>query len=135
MANEAVNTTTTAVAKVLPPLPAVDTGGTILTTLGYLCLLLGLIFFVYWLLKRLGFQGMGIRSGKGAPRLLTRLMVGNRQSVAVVRYRDKDMVLGITEENITLLREFEADEEDEIEEDTVLTEFASMLKRSKGDAE
>lgn len=116
-------------------LPAVDTGGAFLTTLGYLCLLLGVIFFAYWLLKRLGFHGMGIRTGRGAPRLLTRLMLGNRQSVAVVRYRDKDMVLGVTEEHITLLREFDANEDEEEIEAPEPVSFASLLKRSKDDAE
>jgi len=119
-------------------LPAVDTGGMVLTTLGYLCLLLGVIFLAYWLLKRLGFHGMGIRSGSGAPRLLTRLMLGNRQSVAVVRYRDKDMVLGVTEEHISLLREFDADDVDETGEEVEVAKpvnFASLLKRSKDNAE
>ncbi|SOB58612.1 Flagellar protein [Pseudodesulfovibrio profundus] len=110
-------------------LPAVDTGSTILVTLGYLCLLLGVIFFAYWLLKRLGFGGMGVHRGKGAPQLLTRLMLGNRQSVAVIRYRDKDMVLGVTEDNITLLKEFEADDDD-LEADTS-SGFAAMLKRNR----
>jgi len=127
----AVNATATAVSKTPLALPAVDTGGTILATLGYLCLLLGVIFFAYWLLKRLGFHGMGMRSGKGAPHLLTRLMLGNRQSVAVVRYRDKDMVLGVTEEQITLLREFNADEDASETEEAPPVSFASLLKRSK----
>ncbi|QGY39250.1 flagellar biosynthetic protein FliO [Pseudodesulfovibrio cashew] len=109
------------------PLPAVDIGSSVLVTLGYLCLLLGVIFLAYWLLRRLGVQGMGVRSGNGAPRLLTRLMLGNRQSVAVVRYRDKDMVLGVTEERVTLLREFEAD--DAAEEAPADTGFARLLKR------
>lgn len=108
-------------------LPVADTGHSILITFGYLCLLLGVIFFAYWLLKRLGFHGMGVHSGRGAPQLLTRLMLGNRQSVAVVRYRDKDMVLGVTEEQISLLKEFDAD--DSGVEVASPKSFASLLKR------
>lgn len=110
-------------------LPVVDTGSTILVTLGYLCLLLGVIFFAFWLLKRLGFGGMGVQHGKRSPLLLSRLMLGSRQSVAVIRYRDRDMVLGVTEENITLLKEFDADQS-EIEAEKPVG-FSAMMKRNK----
>lgn len=111
-------------------LPVVDTGSTVLVTLGYLCLLLGVIFFAYWLMKRLGLGVMGVRSFRGGPQLVSRLMLGNRQSVAVVRYRDKDILLGVTEENITLLKEFDADDEAEAPKQK---SFASMMKRSTDD--
>ena len=73
---------------------------------------------------------MGVRSFRGGPQLLSRLMLGNRQSVAVVRYRDKDLVLGVTEEHITVLREFDAEDEAEAPKKK---SFASMLKRSTDD--
>lgn len=112
----------------MPPLPLADTGHTVLITLGYLCLLLGIIFFAYWLMKKLGFHGMGVHAGKNAPQLMSRLMLGNRQSVAVVRYREKDMVIGVTENNINLIREFEA--EDSEPESGERRSFASLLKRT-----
>jgi len=121
LANTAANATATMA------LPAVDTGSTILVTLGYLCLLLGVIFFAYWLMKKLGLKGMGVRSFRNGPQLLSRLMLGNRQSVAVVRYRDKDLVIGVTEERISLLKEFDADESDV--EAAEPKSFASLLKR------
>ena len=107
-------------------LPAVDSGTTILTTAGYLCLLLGVIFLAYWLLKRYGVPG-ALTGGPGGPKLVSRLMLGNRQSVAVVRYRDKDLLLGVTEHNVTLLAEEEAAPEKEPAE---RKSFASVLKRS-----
>ncbi len=121
MANTAANATAM-------QLPAVDTGATVFVTLGYLCLLLGVIFLAFWLMKRLGFQGMGAHSSKGGPQLLSRLMLGNRQSVAVVRYRDKDLVLGVTEERINLIKEFDA--ADSAEDNVRPRAFASLLKRS-----
>ena len=108
------------------PLPAVDSGTTILTTAGYLFLLLGVIFLAYWLLKRFGVPG-ALTSGRGGPRLLSRLMLGNRQSVAVVRYRDKDLLLGVTEHNITLLSEAGADPD---QDPPAPKSFAAMLKRN-----
>ncbi|OIQ50401.1 flagellar biosynthesis protein FliO [Pseudodesulfovibrio hydrargyri] len=104
-------------------------GTTILTTAGYLFLLLGVIFLAYWLLKRFGVPGALTSSGPGAPKLVNRLMLGNRQSVAVVRYRDKDLLLGVTEHNVTLLAEEEAAPEPERAERRT---FASVLKRSAG---
>jgi len=108
-------------------LPAVDSGTTILTTAGYLFLLLGVIFLAYWLLKRYGVPGMLAGSSPDGPRLVNRLMLGNRQSVAVVRYRDKDLLLGVTEHNVTLLAEEEAAPQKEPAERKA---FASVLKRS-----
>ncbi|EGB15933.1 hypothetical protein DND132_2730 [Pseudodesulfovibrio mercurii] len=110
-------------------LPAVDSGTTILTTAGYLFLLLGVIFLAYWLLKRFGVPGALTSSGPNGPRLVNRLMLGNRQSVAVVRYRDKDLLLGVTEHNVTLLAEEEAAPEPE---PAGRRSFASVLKRSAG---
>jgi len=112
-------------------LPDVGSGTTLLTSLGYFCLLLGIIFLAYYLLKRLGFHGLGIQGGTNAPQLISRLMLGNRQSVAIVRYRDKDMVLGVTEERVSILREFDADYSDE--EDGKPKNFATFLKRGKHD--
>ncbi|WP_239057753.1 flagellar biosynthetic protein FliO [Pseudodesulfovibrio sp. JC047] len=109
-------------------LPAVDSGATLLTTAGYLFLLLGVIFLAYYLLKRFGVP-TAFMAGQNGPRLISRLMLGNRQSVAVVRYRNKDLLLGVTENTISLLGEEDAD--DTQEPVTPKTNFASFLKRAK----
>jgi len=109
-------------------LPVVDSGATILTTAGYLCLLLGVIYLAYYLLKRFGIKGMMGPSNAYGPHLTGRLMLGNRQSVAVVRYKDKELILGVTEEQISLLSEGEADESEDAPLQT--KSFASILKRS-----
>jgi flagellar protein FliO/FliZ len=112
-------------------LPVVDSGATILTTAGYLCLLLGVIYLAYYMLKRFGIQGMMGQSGTNGPYLVSRLMLGNRQSVAVVRYKDKELVLGVTEERINVLSEGEVSEDVELPVPT--KNFASFLKRSTAD--
>ncbi len=112
-------------------LPIVDTGATFFTTLGYLCLLLGVIFLAYYLLRRLGIQGVGMQGGEGAPRLMSRLMLGQHHGVVVVRYRGKDMLLGVTEERISLLDKGDADES--LKVSTGPKSFASFLKRSTDD--
>jgi len=109
--------------------PLVDTGTSIFTTAGYLFLILGVIFLAYWVLRRYGPYGATpAGSGGNTPKLLGRLLLGSRQSVTVVRYRHKTLVLGVTEENINLLTELEGEEEDE-EEDSLSLNFANLLKR------
>lgn len=128
-----MDSTTAAVNATVVPmqLPEVSAGATVMTTAGYLFLLLGVIYLAYYLLKRFGIQGMIGSSGSNAPQLVSRLMLSNRQSVAVVRYKDKDLILGVTEERINLLTEMEADEADELPARTKT--FASFLKRSTDD--
>ena len=46
-------------------------------------------------------------------------------------YRDKDLVLGVTEERINLLREFDAEEDDQATPEP--KSFASLLKRKTDD--
>ncbi|WP_250645542.1 flagellar biosynthetic protein FliO [Salidesulfovibrio onnuriiensis] len=111
--------------------PLGDAGiGSVFSTAGYLCLILGVIFLAYWLLRRYGPYGATpARGGSHNPRLLGRLLLGNRQSVTVVRYRDKTLVLGVTEERISLLTELEGEEEEE-EDGSLSMNFASLLKRN-----
>jgi flagellar protein FliO/FliZ len=109
-------------------LPVVDAGSTVLTTLGYLCLLLAIIFMAYYLLRRLGVPGMSAQGGAGAPKLIGRLMLGQRQSVVVIRHRDKDLLLGVTEHSITRLDQDVASDEDG-EPSPEPRSFASLLKR------
>ena len=73
-------------------LPEVNAGTMALTTAGYLFLLLGVIYLAYYLLKRFGVQGMIGSSGTNAPQLVSRLMLSNRQSVAVVRRSEERRV-------------------------------------------
>lgn len=110
------------------PLPIVDTTSTVFTTVGYLCLLLGVIFLAFYLLRRIGFHGLARQGGPSAPTLVGRLMLAQRQALVVVRYRDKDLLLGVTENRISLLDKEEAGEE--LPEPVKNMNFASLLKRS-----
>jgi flagellar protein FliO/FliZ len=111
------------------PLPLVDSGATILSTLGYLCLLLGVIFLAYYLLKRLGIQGWGAQGGPGGPRLMSRLALGARQSVTVVRFRGRDLLLGVTENHVSLIAEAEACDDPEGDVLPRPKTFAALLKK------
>jgi len=77
-----------------------------------LLLILVLIFVAYWLLKRFGPKfGLGPGGRGGMLRLMAHLSLGPRKSIIVVRFLNKDMVLGVTDHTITLLTEGSAEHE------------------------
>ena len=100
-------------------------------TFGALFLILGLIFFGFWLLKRYGGRlGLGL-TGRGDLRFLGQMTLGARRSVAVVRFQDKLLVLGVTDHHITLLTETDVSDESPSDDGT---RFASALDNaSRGD--
>jgi len=75
-----------------------------------LLVILLVIFAGFWLLRRFGPKlGLGPSGRGGLLRLTAHLSVGPRRSVIVVRFKDKDLVLGVTDHAITLLTEGNAD--------------------------
>ncbi len=92
----------------IAPLPAVEYGLTgVALKMGLtLAVLLGVIFAAFWLLKRYGPKiGLGPGGRGGNLRLTDHLSVGPKKSVVVVRFLNKDLVLGVTEHSITRLAE------------------------------
>ncbi len=81
-----------------------DAGVTsILKMSGALFLILAMLFMIYYLMKRLnlghGFTG----ARKGELKIVDRLPLGPRQNITVIKYRGQDLVLGVTQDKITLL--------------------------------
>lgn len=117
-----------------------DPGNSLLSsafsTAAWLCVLLGCIFLAYWLLRRFGPRGIARGRGADSPRLMGRLMMGQRQHVDVIRVHGRTFLLGVTEANINLLSEIEPqpgqcfDDEDEDE----FTNFTEMLGKQSGDS-
>lgn len=90
------------------PLPAIEYGLTgVALKMGLtLAVLLGVIFAAFWLLKRYGPKiGLGPGGRGGSLRLMDHLPVGPKKSVVVVRFLNKDLVLGVTDHTITRLAE------------------------------
>ncbi|MHC1791095.1 flagellar biosynthetic protein FliO [Solidesulfovibrio sp.] len=105
------------------PLPPTDYGLTgVALKMGLtLLVILAFIFAAFWLLKRYGPKfGIGPTGRGGKLRLIDHLPVGPRKSIVVVRFLNKDMVLGITEQSITFLSEANAD-------DAAAPDFADTL--------
>jgi flagellar protein FliO/FliZ len=89
------------------------------------------MFLAYYLLKRLGIQGWGAHGGKDGPRLISRLALGARQSVTVVRFRDRDLLLGVTEDRVSLLADVEAGEDEDRASGP--KSFAALLGKKTGE--
>ena len=90
------------------PLPGTEYGlaGVALKMGLTLAVLLGVIFAAFWLLKRYGPKiGLGPGGRGGMLRLVDHLAVGPKKSVVVVRFLNKDLVLGVTDHSITRLAE------------------------------
>ena len=77
--------------------------GSVLKMSGSLFLILALLLFVYYFMRRLNVGGSFPGSRKGKLEIVERLPLGPRQSVAVIKYCDKEIVIGVTQGNITLL--------------------------------
>ena len=97
-----------AAAPLAAPLPGTEYGLTgVALKMGLtLAVLLGVIFAAFWLLKRYGPKiGLGPGGRGGMLRLMDHLAVGPKKSVVVVRFLNKDLVLGVTDHSITRLAE------------------------------
>ncbi len=77
----------------------------IMKTVAVLACIVGLMFFIVWLLKKLA---PGVVRGPAQRvdlRLLTQLSLGSRQKLVVVRVADRTLLIGVAEGSITTLAE------------------------------
>ena len=72
--------------------------------LAIVCFALALLWALLWLVKRYG-RGSGFLGGATAMRVESRLALGPKKWIIVVRYLDRRLVLGLTDANISLLTE------------------------------
>ena len=76
-----------------------------------LLLILGLIFLAFALLKRYGLAARLQGRTTSALRIEERIALGPRKQLVVVRFLNKLLVLGVTDANINLIAEHQADHE------------------------
>lgn len=89
----------------LPNLPNLDlTWSGYFEALAILCFVLALVLAVLWLVKKRGSSGF-FSSSAPAMRLESRLALGPKKWLIVVRCQDRRLVLGVTEKSINLLTE------------------------------
>ncbi|WP_421903953.1 flagellar biosynthetic protein FliO [Maridesulfovibrio sp.] len=66
--------------------------------------ILAMLLLAYYFMRRLNIGGSFPGARKGVLEIVDRLPLGPRQNITVVRYRDREMVVGVTQDNITLLQ-------------------------------
>ncbi len=102
--------------QVAPPLPS-DSGfswGGYFQSIGILLFLLAALWLLVWFVRKYGRFNFIPRPGDfphGGLRLEAQLPLGPKKGLAVVRFLDKRLLVGITEQQITLLQEVKDNDE------------------------
>lgn len=103
-------------------------GGLLLRTLGALLLIVGLIIAASWGIKRMG----GARFGAAqtdAPelRVLASVALGDKRSLAIVRFGERNLLVGSTAQSITLLAE-DAEETNDVYASAAIPQARSVAE-------
>ncbi|CCO23033.1 Flagellar biosynthesis protein FliO [Maridesulfovibrio hydrothermalis AM13 = DSM 14728] len=77
--------------------------GSLLKMSGALFFILAMLLLAYYVLRRFNFGSSFAGARRGNLQIVERLPLGQRQNVTVIKYRDCEMVLGVTQDKITLL--------------------------------
>ncbi|MGX9456337.1 flagellar biosynthetic protein FliO [Photobacterium damselae subsp. damselae] len=77
----------------------------IATTLASLLLVIGLIFLLAWLVKRM--QVTGFKGRQQELQIVSQLAVGTKERIALVQVGQEQVLVGITAHNISLLTKLE----------------------------
>lgn len=82
-------------------------GSLILRTFGAMLLIVGLIFFGAWGMKKLGFANSPVKLLSDAPELsvLNSVNLGNGRTISAVKFGEKVLLVGSTSQSFTLLAE------------------------------
>ena len=82
-----------------------SSSGLLFKTLGAMLLIVGLIFFGAWGLKKLGFGGTKANLATNAPDLsvLSTVSLGTNRTISVVKFGERMLLIGSTPQNFTLL--------------------------------
>lgn len=88
-------------------------GGLIVRTLGAMVLIVGVIFFGAWGLKKLGFGNLKTDSAEDVPDLaiLSSVSLGGGRTISTVRFGEKILLVGSTAQSFTLLADGDTDNE------------------------
>ncbi len=122
------------VAEAVPmPMETVFNWSGYFQAIGSLALLLAVLWLVVWILRKYGRFNFIPRPGtfpKDGLRLETQLPLGPRKGLMVVRFLDKRLLLGVTEHQITLLKEVS---DNDASESTNFQEIMEDIQRQNPD--
>lgn len=89
-----------------------STGTLLVKTFGALLLIVGLIFAGAWTLKKMGYGGISSTNSEDAPDLaiLSKVSTGNGQTLSIVKFGERTLLIGSTAQSFTMLAEQNEDE-------------------------
>ena len=83
-----------------------SSGGLIIKSIGALLLVISLLFFGTWTLKKLGVGGKKAKDGDALSlTVLSTLSMGNGRTISTIRFGERILLVGATPQNFTLLAE------------------------------
>lgn len=83
-----------------------SSSGLILKSIGALLLVIGLLFFGTWTLKKLGVGGSKSKSGEEwSLTVLSTLSMGSGRTISTIQFGERILLVGATPQNFTLLAE------------------------------
>lgn len=94
------------------------------TTLASLVLVIVIILFLAWVLKKM--RLVGVHSNDNRLTIVKQLTLGQRERIALIQVGDEQLLVGITQHNISLLSKLE---QSLIMDDVPAKDFASQLSR------
>ncbi len=94
-----------------------ESGSLLLKTLGAMFLIVGLVFFGAWSLKKLGFGNNSASATDSSPELviLSNVSPKNGQTISVVKFGERTLLVGSTAQSFTLLAEEQMTTQEEFE--------------------
>ncbi|MGM0418706.1 MAG: flagellar biosynthetic protein FliO [Thermodesulfobacteriota bacterium] len=101
-------------------------------TIGMLAIVLGLIVAVLYFIKKYALKASP-GSGKSEFRLLSSFHLGNREKLVMIEVENEKLLLGVTQNSISLLSKYENSDEDQNGEngnDSVKNDFSKFLSGS-----
>ena len=124
-ADTTVNTTTSGDAQ---PMPLPSSGwGNYFQAIGFLLLILGGLYMGIWALKRFGkLPALGGRLSRSGVAVEGQFHLGPKKSLVVVRFLNKRLLLGVTDHQINLLTEMEAEHDPKNESSA--SDFKAILE-------
>lgn len=116
----------------IPALAAPSNQLDLATTLGSLLLVIGLILFLAWLLKRMRVPVFGQSNGLS---VVKQLPVGTKERVMIIQAGEQQYLIGVTSQSIQLLAQLEQPLPQEVQSSRPFpNQLMQLLKKHETDA-
>lgn len=97
-----------------------------------LIVIIALLYGVLYFIKKKGFRLKPVASSKHGIEVISTQPIMPKKYLSLIKVKDKVLVVGITENTMSLLKEIEYDEEFETDETAEQGSFGEILKKNLG---